>query len=365
MDGVDYISSDININIVGASSSSELNTGWYHTACKSKNESSDIVLTQGIGGSAKNVGINGIDSEIELYTPNIHVSGSTTNNGIDSSASSGKKSFQIFGGQINGLTNSVISGTNVNMICNGVRLSGDILDISNDNQLVCQDCYQIEMGNNSFTPLSIRGEKEQTDLNTLSVGFTAGKLNMSGTDNTLVGVNNGSSLTSGFMNTFVGSSAGSSTTIGNTNTFVGYRAGKLNTFGDRNIAIGSNATMNMTTGIANTMIGSNAGLLLTNGQQNVSLEPNTAVLLTTGFQNIAIGSNSSYKGNGNQNVSMGAESLYNNLVGNENTVIGHKAGYSSTPSSTVLVGSKSGYNNTADSSVMVGFEARYECYFWS
>ena len=39
MSDVEYLSSDININIVGASSSSELNVGWYHTACKSKNES--------------------------------------------------------------------------------------------------------------------------------------------------------------------------------------------------------------------------------------------------------------------------------------------------------------------------------------
>ena len=83
---------------------------------------SDIVLTQGIGGSAKNVGIDGVNSELEFYTPNVHVSGSSTNNGIDTSTTGVNKSVQIFGGQINGTTNSVISGNNVNMVCNSVRL---------------------------------------------------------------------------------------------------------------------------------------------------------------------------------------------------------------------------------------------------
>ena len=358
MNNVDCRSSDIKMTVEGTSSSSVLNVGWYHTACKTTNESTEIVVTKGVGATATNIGIDGDDSEIELFTPNIHVSGSTFNNGINSSASSGNKSFQIFGGQINGVTNSVISGINVNMVCNGVRLNGDVVDDSIDaNQLVCQDCYQIDMGTNSFTPLSIRGEKEQTDLNTLSVGFTAGKLNMTGVDNTFVGVNNGSSMTSGSMNTFMGSSSGNSTTEGDTNTFIGYQSGTLNMTGSRNVALGSNSAMYMTSGIANTMIGSNAGLSMTNGYQNVALGANSAVLSTTGYQNIAIGSNSSYKGNGNKNVVIGTESNYNNLNGNDNTVLGHQSGYYNTGSQSVLVGSKSGYTNTSDSSVMIGFES--------
>ena len=59
MSSVDYVSSDIDINITGASSSSILNVGWYHNNCKSKNESTDVEMSQGIGATAKNVGIEG------------------------------------------------------------------------------------------------------------------------------------------------------------------------------------------------------------------------------------------------------------------------------------------------------------------
>ena len=94
-------------------------------------------MSQGIGATAKNVGIEGTDTEIELYTPNVHVFGSTTNNGIDTSTTGVNKSVQIFGGQINATTNSVISGNNVNMVCNSVRLTGDVTDSGSNNQLVC------------------------------------------------------------------------------------------------------------------------------------------------------------------------------------------------------------------------------------
>lgn len=357
MSSVEYVSSDIDINISGATASSVLNVGWYHTDCKSKNESTDIIMIQGVGGGAKNVGIDGVNSEIELYTPNVHVTGSTTNNGIDTSTTGVNKSVQIFGGQVNGTTNSVISGNNVNMVCNSVRLNGDVSDNGTNNQLVCLDCYQVNISDNSFIPLSSRGEDEETALGTISLGYTAGKRGMTGQDNTLIGVNSGSAMTTGDNNTFMGSTSGNSNTTGFDNTFIGYQSGKTNINGSRNVALGKDTMMNMTQGFDNTSIGSNVNMQLTTGFQNTSMGANSAVSLTTGSHNISIGSNSSYNANGDRNVVIGNECNYDNTSGDDNTVVGHQAGYSSTGSSSVLVGSKSGYANTAEASVMVGFEA--------
>ena len=153
----------------------------------------------------------------------------------------------------------------------------------------------------------------------VAVGGYAGDAITSAGLNTLVGYASGTSLTTSQSNVAFGHSALYSATTGDLNTAIGYKALHDNTIGDRNTAIGyealrdlepaSNADMynvalgfkagtpasagTAFTGVQNVLLGSFSGSEITTGQDNIVVgykAGNNTVDLAGGDKNILIGS---------------------------------------------------------------------------
>ena len=365
----DYKSDKIDISVSGTSSGSAINYGWYQEECVSINQHTDIILTNG-SASAKNVGYYLKKSNIDFHSSNVFVSGSSNINlGLETEEeNSDNNKIQIYNGQITAIggstTNSIKNGsiaTNYICVVNNVRFDGDIDDNSiNSRNVICNDCYEISEVN-VFKPLSIRGQREQNDNNSLTIGYTSGKINMTGDYNTFVGVESGEKITSGNYNTFMGTYSGKNNTSGSENTLLGYSAGRDITDGINNVCIGSNAGMSLTSAVNNIHIGRGSGYVNTIGNHNVSIGSNSSQSLTSGDMNVTIGHQSGFNlTNSDNNVMIGTQSGYNTTTSSNVTMVGYQSGYNSTNSSNVvLIGSKSGYNNAAIENTMIGFESGY------
>jgi hypothetical protein len=152
------------------------------------------------------------------------------------------------------------------------------------------------------------------------------------------------------------------------NTAEGEDALFSRTTGNFNTAIGAHALYTDTTGSSNTAIGGFALALNISGKQNVTVGQG-ALGNTTGFGNTAIGFKALVRnqssGNLNQalgfealfyqraalnNDGFGWEALYNNVTGDNNTAIGHAAGFDITGNGNVDIGAGvggvAGENNT-------------------
>jgi len=122
---------------------------------------------------------------------------------------------------------------------------------------------------------------------------------------------------------------------GDINTFIGYASGAANT-----------------TGFANTFLGTSAGNATTTGDSNTYLGAQSGILGTTA----------------NANVGIGVDALFNNILGQDNTYVGHHVGVNNVFAAAAgqatvigaeaaktgvgavgqtLVGYRSGYNNNA------------------
>jgi hypothetical protein len=364
-----YTSDNVGIDITGANSSSVNNYGWYHEESGYINRGTNIQVRGG-ENATKNVGMELKNSDVNIFASNISVQGSSTANyGIETiEETTIYNVVQLFGGKLevlgSGTNYSFLNGSTVTRylsILNGICLVGDTEDNSDDGRkLVCHNCYQID-GTNIYKPLNIRGQSDENTNSSLSIGYTAGKIDMIGEFNTMIGVNSGRSITTGDGNTFMGYNTGKNLTTGDNNTFVGRSAGYSATSADRNVAIGVDSGYNLTEGYDNILIGGGSGYNVTNGYDNVAIGSNSAQNMTSGIKNIMVGNKS---GNslttGNDNVLMGANSGYNITTGGNNTIIGQSAGYNLTNGSNVVaIGDNAGYNNTSSENIMIGSYAGY------
>jgi len=177
--------------------------------------------------------------------------------------------------------------------------------------------------------------------------------------NTAVGHNAGNDVTTGVQNTLIGSLAGDHITTANNNVALGYEALTANTTSANNIAIGPFAlnAFNVTTGGDgyNVAIGSNAGVAVTTGKENTFVGAQAGDNTDDGNQNVAVGfdalsancgDTNSAVGylalqacTGTNNTAMGAAAGLDVVGGGNNTLLGHDAGRSTSPSGSITSGS--------------------------
>ena len=166
-------------------------------------------------------------------------------------------------------------------------------------------------------PLNLRSDANNV---TLFVGLSPTVANGGG-GNTLVGYQAGQVTTSSTQNTFIGHQAGlSSSGIGN--TFLGYNAGRSNQSGNFNVFVGLLAGTNNTTGLGNLFLGQQAGVANTAGSYNLFMGNSSGSATTTGIGNTAIGDGS----------------LLRNVTGVRNAAIGQYAGIESRGNENVFIG---------------------------
>ena len=204
--------------------------------------------------------------------------------------------------------------------------------------------------------------------NNISIGRDAGKALTIGTLNVSIGNGAGFSNVDGTQNTYIGHYAGYTSPGQNYNTFVGRECGYHNT-ANEGTAVGRNAMHANTSGFGNTAMGAQALTANQTGdyntaigyqaQSNSTTAYNTAVgyragyYFTTGEYNTCVGfeagmsTASAATGSYNTLIGTDVNGSANGLTGNENTMLGYTAGYSSTSGEyNTYLGFKAGYSGT-------------------
>ena len=158
----------------------------------------------------------------------------------------------------------------------------------------------------------------------------------SGDYNTAVGHLAGSGLTTGGYGVYIGHEANLNGDIGNYNIAIGRRSMLTGGSGGENIAIGYQAMRDADGTLARwgVAIGHQAGLALTTGQGNVLMGRNTGSGLTTGQLNVFLGASAGGESagmNASESIAIGYQAGYQ-MKGNQNTYVGHRAGFSGTSS---------------------------------
>ena len=147
--------------------------------------------------------------------------------------------------------------------------------------------------------------------------------------------------------------------------------------GDHAVAIGTRA-LKVNNGVYNTAVGTDAGLSNVTGQYNTFVGALAGKLVNASTANCAIGFSalSSSNGGAGENTSIGALSsgnittgsynvvngtyaLSNNVIGDNNTSIGHKSLFQHTGGNSVAVGKDAALNNTSsDNIIAIGYNAQ-------
>ncbi len=190
-----------------------------------------------------------------------------------------------------------------------------------------------------------------SSANITAVGYTAGySMNIANANLTAVGHQAGY-LATGVDCTYIGYYAGVLLTSGTQNTCVGSRAGYSNggthTAGNLT-AVGFKAGYAITTGDANTLIGSSAGVAISSGSSNVAVGYQALNANTTFGSSVAIGYQALYTNNASGTLTaVGYQAGYSmNAVGPNFTAVGYQAGYSATGVDCTYVGYFAGQNLT-------------------
>jgi hypothetical protein len=206
-----------------------------------------------------------------------------------------------------------------------------------------------------------------TGIDNTAVGYKALQLNASGNNNTAVGVKALTNNDDGSDNTAIGAESlynnCSGGVIGDKNTALGHSSLHNNTDGDENTATGKSALYSNTAGSHNTALGSgalfsNSGVAGNYGEDNSAAGYQSLYNNTLGVRNVALGSQALYNGqNYNHNTAVGFKSNYN-VLGHDNTTIGHSAMYSGGENNTAA-GYKALYNNSSFDNTAYGHKALY------
>ena len=132
-----------------------------------------------------------------------------------------------------------------------------------------------------------------TELRDIFVGYNAGINTLfSQTDNSFVGYSAGKLNSTGFNNSFFGAQSGFSNN-GNQNTFVGASAGASNVSGSKNVYVGNGAGSVDDAASNNTFVGNDAGRFNANGSRNTYIGFNAQNAFGSTYTNsTAIGADS-------------------------------------------------------------------------
>jgi hypothetical protein len=309
-----------------------------------------------------NYGIYNTRCNGDIYNPSINANIGALAFGIYSISDILVHSLiQIYNGQIKANDYSIHADNYYTFICIGVQLFGDTYTSTTESRIFCTGCYEYQTNTTNVQSLNSRGQNEQSQYSTITIGDTAGKLNSTGIENIIVGVNAGSNVTTASYSTIIGSNAGKSITTANNNTLLGSNTGKSITTGSYNTITGSNAGININIGSKNVINGYDVANSLTTGSQNILIGNETAATLTTGNLNVYIGhSAGSNSITSNTNTFIGAFAGNSDQTGNDNTYIGYQSGNSSIiANDNIMIGRQSGYNNLSNSIVSIGNYAGY------
>jgi hypothetical protein len=172
----------------------------------------------------------------------------------------------------------------------------------------------------------------------VAIGYRALKTLNAGTNgnNTVIGYGAGVLMTTATQNTFLGSLVGDEITTGGANVALGYGALSAETSSSRNVAVGA-LTLQAQVGAAgqtyNTAVGYNAGNDITTGVRNTCVGALTGDAMTTGTNNTFIGYNSGGAGvvTGADNTALGISAGASLTSGSNNVLVGHDAGVSGSP----------------------------------
>lgn len=138
------------------------------------------------------------------------------------------------------------------------------------------------------------------------IGFQAGNVTGTGTNNTGLGYQVSKALTTGTDNTVVGNKALTAETSGNGNTAVGSRALLISKGADGNTAIGIDTLQGVTTGRNNVAVGVTAGFGISTGEENVAIGDSALYSTSSGSNNVSLGPNTlSFNGTGSNNIALG------------------------------------------------------------
>lgn len=205
------------------------------------------------------------------------------------------------------------------------------------------------------------GDDNQIIGNKAGFDLTTGKRNVA------IGTESGFNITSGNDNILLGHSAGFSITEGFSNVAIGQDALKLLTTSDKNTAVGIDA-LEVTTGEENVGVGWHSGLNNTSGNRNVFVGAEAGRFNTTGDDNVYVGDDavgSGVTGDQNRNTVIGSDAgFYLIAGGDDNIIVGYKAGFGALNDSTginnVIIGNNAMGNNvwtSASSNVVIGYNA--------
>lgn len=248
-------------------------------------------------------------------------------------------------------TSSSISGTDNLLV--GVDCGQDLTSGSRNTFIGIESGQSTTDGeDNTYIGNDSGKAATSADFNTY-IGSNSGSFTTTGSQNVLVGRNTGFSMTSGLYNTFVGESSGYKLTTGDQNVFLGQGTGFNTTTGAQNVFIGGGDTANIgagftnTTGTYNTFVGFLSGKTNATGTNNTFIG-NSSGFLNTGDNNTFIGGESGYTNDsGTDNVFIGNAAGYTNSTGTDTTVMGNMAGYKMTSGYNVAIGSQTGYNTSS------------------
>jgi hypothetical protein len=318
--------------------------------------------------SSNNYAISVLDSDFNMYDSTLYSDSAIVENiGIQTDTSIlNQKLIQIYNGQIrvqDGIDYSIYADNYYTIICNNIQILGDTYTNTIASHIFCCGCYTFNNATDKFNTQSLnsRGQNEQSQYDTITIGDSAGKLNASGTENIIIGVKASSNITTGSYSTIIGANAGSQVTTANNNVLLGSNAGNKITTGSYNTITGSNAGISMTTGSNNIITGSNAGNAITTGNNNTLIGTETAKVLETGNLNVFLGTSTGLNTTtSNNNILIGAYSGSTNQSGNDNTYIGFQSGNASIlANDNIMVGKQAGYNNLSNGIVAIGNYAGY------
>ena len=155
------------------------NISYYNVTCKATSPL-----------SSNNYSISLVDSECNMYDLSLSSdSASVENIGIktNTTTSINQKLIQIYNGQIrvqNGIDYSIYADNYYTIICNGMQILGDTHTNTISSRIFCCGCYSFNNATDKLATQSLnsRGQNEQTQYNTITIGDSAGKLNSTGTE---------------------------------------------------------------------------------------------------------------------------------------------------------------------------------------
>ena len=225
------------------------------------------------------------------------------------------------------------------------------MNVTPENFFAGYDAGRANKGRNNTFIGNNAGKNDTIGEDNVYIGTSAG-INGSGSENVYIGTTAGING-SGSENIFIGCNSGPSCS-GTRNVFLGWHSGRLATTAKSNVIIGDAAGDRNKTGNENVFLGSSAGYN-NDGNQNVFIGNSTFRMHTTGDHNIAIGDGTGDRNDGSEYcIVIGYQAGWNSgNGGNNNVIIGTKAGYKFEGDNNVFIGNNAGFNETGSNRLYI------------